>query len=189
MSELDDLLASVASEIRPYRKGDFPEPTREHVERWLHQVLALGLHEITLIPPKSTCIRKKIPCTCKKTSCIRLRTNGRRSMSRLTDSSRRCRPRKPTSARRCSRGRRNRVIFCLAPIIRSSGRPVSKKRHLGNCKISYQESLKVPKFLQQVSPKLPSRRCLTPIVTSPKRSNDSPASASSLSEPKDSVEK
>lgn len=37
MSERDDLLASVASEIRTYRKGDLPEPTPEHVDRWLHQ--------------------------------------------------------------------------------------------------------------------------------------------------------
>lgn len=37
MSERDDLLASVANEIRTYRKGDLPEPTPEHVDRWLHQ--------------------------------------------------------------------------------------------------------------------------------------------------------
>lgn len=37
MSERDDLLASVATEIRTYRRGDLPEPTPEHVDRWLHQ--------------------------------------------------------------------------------------------------------------------------------------------------------
>ena len=37
MSERDDLLASVANEIKTYRKGDLPEPTPEHVDRWLHQ--------------------------------------------------------------------------------------------------------------------------------------------------------
>ncbi|CAM3516819.1 hypothetical protein [Halomonas lysinitropha] len=37
MTERDDLLASVANEIKTYRKGDLPEPTPEHVDRWLHQ--------------------------------------------------------------------------------------------------------------------------------------------------------
>ena len=37
MSERDDLLVSVANEIRTYRKGDLTEPTPEHVDRWLHQ--------------------------------------------------------------------------------------------------------------------------------------------------------
>lgn len=37
MSERDDLLASVANEIRTYRRGDLPEPTQEHVDRWLQQ--------------------------------------------------------------------------------------------------------------------------------------------------------
>lgn len=37
MTERDDLLASVANEIRTYRKGELPEPTSEHVDRWLHQ--------------------------------------------------------------------------------------------------------------------------------------------------------
>lgn len=37
MSERDDLLASVASEISTYRGGDLPEPTPEHVDRWLRQ--------------------------------------------------------------------------------------------------------------------------------------------------------
>ncbi len=37
MSERDDLLASVTSEIRAYRKRDLPEPTPDHVDRWLHQ--------------------------------------------------------------------------------------------------------------------------------------------------------
>lgn len=37
MSERDDLLVSVANEIRTYREGDLPEPTPEHVDRWLHQ--------------------------------------------------------------------------------------------------------------------------------------------------------
>ena len=34
MSERDDLLVSVASEIKTYRKGELPEPTLEHVDRW-----------------------------------------------------------------------------------------------------------------------------------------------------------
>lgn len=37
MSERDDLLVSVANEIRTYRKGDLHEPTPQHVDRWLHQ--------------------------------------------------------------------------------------------------------------------------------------------------------
>lgn len=37
MGERDDLLASVANEIRTYRKGELPEPTPEHVDRWLSQ--------------------------------------------------------------------------------------------------------------------------------------------------------
>lgn len=37
MSERDDLLVSVANEIRTYREGDLPEPTPEHVDRWLRQ--------------------------------------------------------------------------------------------------------------------------------------------------------
>lgn len=37
MSERDDLLVSVANEIKTYRKDDLPEPTPEHVDRWLHQ--------------------------------------------------------------------------------------------------------------------------------------------------------
>lgn len=37
MAERDELLASVANVIRTYRKGDLPEPTPEHVDRWLNQ--------------------------------------------------------------------------------------------------------------------------------------------------------
>ena len=37
MSERDDLLVSVANEIKTYRKGELPEPTPEHVDRWLRQ--------------------------------------------------------------------------------------------------------------------------------------------------------
>ncbi|MEQ6328920.1 hypothetical protein VLF92_11385 [Pseudomonas chengduensis] len=37
MSERDDLLVSVANEIKTYRKEDLPEPTPEHVDRWLSQ--------------------------------------------------------------------------------------------------------------------------------------------------------
>jgi len=37
MSERDDLLVSVANEIRTYRQRNLPEPTPEHVDRWLHQ--------------------------------------------------------------------------------------------------------------------------------------------------------
>lgn len=37
MSERDDLLISIANETKTYREGDLPEPTPEHVDRWLHQ--------------------------------------------------------------------------------------------------------------------------------------------------------
>ncbi len=37
MSEREDLLVSVANEIKTYRKIELPEPTPEHVERWLSQ--------------------------------------------------------------------------------------------------------------------------------------------------------
>lgn len=37
MSERTDLLASVANTIKTYRKGEIPEPTPEHVGRWLDQ--------------------------------------------------------------------------------------------------------------------------------------------------------
>jgi len=37
MSERDDLLVSVANEIKTYRKGDLPEPMPGHVDRWLRQ--------------------------------------------------------------------------------------------------------------------------------------------------------
>lgn len=37
MSERDDLLVSVANEIKTYRKEDLPEPTPDHVDHWLHQ--------------------------------------------------------------------------------------------------------------------------------------------------------
>lgn len=37
MSERDELLVSVANEIKTYRSGDIPEPTPDHVDRWLHQ--------------------------------------------------------------------------------------------------------------------------------------------------------
>lgn len=37
MGERDDLLASVADTIKAYREGELPEPTPEHVDRWLHQ--------------------------------------------------------------------------------------------------------------------------------------------------------
>ena len=37
MSERDDLLVSVANEIKTYRKGDLPEPTPDHVDHWLCQ--------------------------------------------------------------------------------------------------------------------------------------------------------
>jgi hypothetical protein len=37
MSERDDLLVFVSNEIKTYRNGDLPEPTPEHVDRWLHQ--------------------------------------------------------------------------------------------------------------------------------------------------------
>ena len=37
MSERDDLLTSVAEQIKTYRQGEIPEPTQEHVDRWLRQ--------------------------------------------------------------------------------------------------------------------------------------------------------
>lgn len=37
MSERDDLIVSVANEIRTYRESDLPEPNPEHVDRWLNQ--------------------------------------------------------------------------------------------------------------------------------------------------------
>lgn len=37
MGEREDLLTSVADTIKSYRKGDLPEPTPEHVDRWLSQ--------------------------------------------------------------------------------------------------------------------------------------------------------
>lgn len=37
MTSRDDLLASVASKIISYRKNELPQPTTEHVDRWLHQ--------------------------------------------------------------------------------------------------------------------------------------------------------
>jgi hypothetical protein len=37
MSERSELLESIASIIRPYRKGEIPEPTPAHVERWIGQ--------------------------------------------------------------------------------------------------------------------------------------------------------
>lgn len=37
MSARDDLLVSVANIIRTYRQGHLPEPTPEHVDRWLSQ--------------------------------------------------------------------------------------------------------------------------------------------------------
>ena len=37
MLERDDLLASIAHTIRDYRAGEIPEPTPEHVDRWIRQ--------------------------------------------------------------------------------------------------------------------------------------------------------
>lgn len=37
MSERDDLLTSVAEQIKTYRQGEIPEPTPDHVDRWLRQ--------------------------------------------------------------------------------------------------------------------------------------------------------
>lgn len=37
MSERDDLLTSVAEQIKTYRQGEIAEPTPEHVDRWLRQ--------------------------------------------------------------------------------------------------------------------------------------------------------
>ena len=37
MTERDDLLTSVAEQIKTYRQGEIAEPTPEHVDRWLCQ--------------------------------------------------------------------------------------------------------------------------------------------------------
>jgi len=37
MSERNDLLESIAGMIKTYRQGEIPEPTSEHVDRWLRQ--------------------------------------------------------------------------------------------------------------------------------------------------------
>ena len=37
MSERDDLLASIANEIKTYRRGELTEPTPAHVDRWARQ--------------------------------------------------------------------------------------------------------------------------------------------------------
>ena len=37
MAERDDLLASIAHTIRDYRAGEIPEPTPDHVDRWIRQ--------------------------------------------------------------------------------------------------------------------------------------------------------
>src|SRR5690606_26605939 len=37
MSERDDLLASIANEIKTYRRGELPEPTAAHVDCWVSQ--------------------------------------------------------------------------------------------------------------------------------------------------------
>jgi hypothetical protein len=40
MSERSDLLASIADTIKDYREGDIPEPTPDHVDRWVEQFSA-----------------------------------------------------------------------------------------------------------------------------------------------------
>nr|WP_278502713.1 hypothetical protein [Brucella intermedia] len=37
MSERDDLLESIANEIKTYRRGELAEPTPAHVDRWASQ--------------------------------------------------------------------------------------------------------------------------------------------------------
>ena len=37
MTERDDLLASIANTIKDYRAGEIPEPTPDHVDRWIRQ--------------------------------------------------------------------------------------------------------------------------------------------------------
>ncbi|MDE2788155.1 MAG: hypothetical protein OXL37_16060 [Chloroflexota bacterium] len=37
MTERQDLLASIANTIKDYRAGEIPEPTPEHVDRWIRQ--------------------------------------------------------------------------------------------------------------------------------------------------------
>lgn len=64
MSERDDLLVSVANEIRTYRKGDLPEPTPEHVGRWLHQFTPAQqlpfLREFDYVIKQTFCTRKNM---------------------------------------------------------------------------------------------------------------------------------
>ena len=37
MNERDSLLASIADTIKDYRKSEIPEPTPDHVNRWVSQ--------------------------------------------------------------------------------------------------------------------------------------------------------
>ena len=37
LKERPELLASIANTIKDYRTGDLPEPTPDHVDRWIHQ--------------------------------------------------------------------------------------------------------------------------------------------------------
>ena len=50
MNERDELLASIANTIKDYRQGELPEPTPEHVDRWISQfdpdVQVPMLHEL-----------------------------------------------------------------------------------------------------------------------------------------------
>jgi len=64
MSERDDLLASVANTIKTYRKDDLPEPTSEHVDRWLNQFTPAQqlpfLREFAHVIEKSFCTQQNI---------------------------------------------------------------------------------------------------------------------------------
>ena len=64
MSERDDLLVSVAHTIKTYRKDDLPEPTPEHVDRWLNQFTPAQqlpfLREFAHVIEKSFCTQQNI---------------------------------------------------------------------------------------------------------------------------------
>ena len=64
MSKRTDLLASIAKTIKDYRKGQIPEPTPDHVERWISQfpqnVQLPVLSEINHVLKKTYLSREKV---------------------------------------------------------------------------------------------------------------------------------
>ena len=64
MSKRTDLLASIAKTIKDYRKGEIPEPTPDHVERWVKQfpknVQLPVLSEIDHVLKKTYLSREKV---------------------------------------------------------------------------------------------------------------------------------